>query len=249
MNIAMGLEDVEVKPHVKEIFTRFDALDIGAGEVALVHGGLASQNVTLDPETSEVLGIYGFEDIACVDRHRAFKHLPSYPALFQTPSRYCWRTYFNPKADVSARDVPGSSGFKEAVDGVKFTARRSSPTVSPPFFRYAYQLLFIPEFFAQHVCISYMEVLGISGLGGPESIARRYNRKAAWVGIMGLALIGGLAAAVQLGTGPRRCLASCDAGWRHTLCSTTIQNCKGPCSIPNSIALAWVRSRGHCSMP
>jgi hypothetical protein len=31
---------------------------------------------------------------------------------------------------VSARDVPGSSGFKEAVDGVKFTALRSSPTVS-----------------------------------------------------------------------------------------------------------------------
>jgi aminoglycoside phosphotransferase (APT) family kinase protein len=83
MNIAMGLEDVELKPHVKETFARFDALDIGAGEVALVHGGLASQNVTLDPETSEVLGIYDFEDIACVDRHRAFKHLPSYQALFQ----------------------------------------------------------------------------------------------------------------------------------------------------------------------
>jgi hypothetical protein len=31
---------------------------------------------------------------------------------------------------VFARDVPGSSGFKEAVDGVKFTALRSSPTVS-----------------------------------------------------------------------------------------------------------------------
>jgi hypothetical protein len=31
---------------------------------------------------------------------------------------------------VSARDVPGSSGFKEAVDEVKFPALRSSPTVS-----------------------------------------------------------------------------------------------------------------------
>jgi hypothetical protein len=36
-------------------------------------------------------------------------------------ARYCWRTHFNPKADVSACDVPGSSGFKEVVDGVKFT--------------------------------------------------------------------------------------------------------------------------------
>jgi hypothetical protein len=43
---------------------------------------------------------------------------------------YCWRTHFNPKADVSTRDVPGSSRFKEAVDGVKFTALWSSPTVS-----------------------------------------------------------------------------------------------------------------------
>jgi hypothetical protein len=46
---------------------------------------------------------------------------------------YCWRIHFDPKADVSARDVPGSSGFKEAVDGVKFTALRSSPTVSVRF--------------------------------------------------------------------------------------------------------------------
>lgn len=44
--------------------------------------------------------------------------------------RYCWRTHFNSQADVSTRDVPGSSRFKEAVDGVKFTAFRSSPTVS-----------------------------------------------------------------------------------------------------------------------
>jgi hypothetical protein len=43
---------------------------------------------------------------------------------------YCWRTHVNSQADVSARDVPGSSGFKEAVGGVKFTAFRSSPTVS-----------------------------------------------------------------------------------------------------------------------
>jgi hypothetical protein len=42
-------------------------------------------------------------------------------------------THFNPKADVSARDVPGSSGFKEAVDGVRFTALRSSPTISRSF--------------------------------------------------------------------------------------------------------------------
>jgi hypothetical protein len=48
---------------------------------------------------------------------------------------YCWRIHFDPKADVSARDVPGSSGFKEAVDGVKFTALRSSPTVSERFMR------------------------------------------------------------------------------------------------------------------
>jgi hypothetical protein len=45
---------------------------------------------------------------------------------------------------------------------------------------------------------------------------------------MGLALIGGLAAAVQVGPGPRRCLASCYEDWRHALCSTAIQSCEGP---------------------
>jgi hypothetical protein len=38
---------------------------------------------------------------------------------------------------VSTRDVPGSSRFKEAVDGVKFTAFRSSPTVSEGYMRHS----------------------------------------------------------------------------------------------------------------
>jgi aminoglycoside phosphotransferase (APT) family kinase protein len=83
MNMAMGFEDVALQSQVKEIFARFDALAIGADELVLVHGDVASQNMAFEPETSEVLGIYDFEDIACVDRHWDFKYLHSYPALFQ----------------------------------------------------------------------------------------------------------------------------------------------------------------------
>jgi aminoglycoside phosphotransferase len=82
-HLAMGIEDATLKAQVREIFARFDALEIGTGEVVLVHGDLASQNVAFAPETSEVLGIYDFEDIACVDRHWDFKYVHAYPALFQ----------------------------------------------------------------------------------------------------------------------------------------------------------------------
>jgi aminoglycoside phosphotransferase len=82
-NMAMGIEDATLKGQVREIFARFDALEIGVGEVVLVHGDLASQNVAFAPETSEVIGIYDFEDMACVDRHWDFKYVHSYPALFQ----------------------------------------------------------------------------------------------------------------------------------------------------------------------
>jgi aminoglycoside phosphotransferase (APT) family kinase protein len=81
--LTRGLEDATLKAQVREIFARFDALDIGAGEVVLVHGDLASQNVAFAPETSEVLGLYDFEDMACINRHWDFKYIHSYPAVFQ----------------------------------------------------------------------------------------------------------------------------------------------------------------------
>jgi Ser/Thr protein kinase RdoA (MazF antagonist) len=81
--LAKGIEDGALRAQVMQTFARFDALDIGAGEVVLVHGDLGSQNVAFEPETSEVLGIYDFEDMACVDRHWDLKYLHSYPALFR----------------------------------------------------------------------------------------------------------------------------------------------------------------------
>lgn len=76
-NMAMGIEDAALRAQVREVFARFDALEIGASEVVLVHGDLGSQNVAFEPETSEVLGIYDFEDMACVDRYWDFKYLHS----------------------------------------------------------------------------------------------------------------------------------------------------------------------------
>jgi aminoglycoside phosphotransferase (APT) family kinase protein len=82
-DLTRGFDDATLQAQVREIFARFDALDIGAGEVVLVHGDLASQNVAFAPETSEVLGLYDFADMACVDRHWDFKYIHSYPAVFQ----------------------------------------------------------------------------------------------------------------------------------------------------------------------
>jgi aminoglycoside phosphotransferase (APT) family kinase protein len=82
-HLARGIEDATLQAQVREIFARFDALEIEAGEVVLVHGDVASQNVAFAPETSEVLGLYDFADVACVDRHWDFKYLPSYPVVFQ----------------------------------------------------------------------------------------------------------------------------------------------------------------------
>jgi Phosphotransferase enzyme family len=50
-HLARGLADATLQAQVREIFARFAALAIGAGEVVLVHGDLASQNVAFAPET------------------------------------------------------------------------------------------------------------------------------------------------------------------------------------------------------
>jgi hypothetical protein len=80
---AGGIEDATLTAQVREVLARFDALDVGASEVVLVHGDLGSQNLAFAPETSEVLGLYDFEDMACVDRHWDFKYVHSYPAAFR----------------------------------------------------------------------------------------------------------------------------------------------------------------------
>jgi aminoglycoside phosphotransferase (APT) family kinase protein len=82
-NLAIGIDDDALKAQVERIFARVDALEIGEGEVVLVHGDLGSHNVAFEPETFEVLGVYDFDAIACVDRHWDFKYVHSYPTPFR----------------------------------------------------------------------------------------------------------------------------------------------------------------------
>ena len=82
-NMAIGIDDAALTAQVQEVFERFDALEIGDDEVVLVHGDLGSHNVAFEPETSEVLGVYDFDTVACVDRHWDFKYLHSYTLPFR----------------------------------------------------------------------------------------------------------------------------------------------------------------------
>ena len=83
VNMAIGIDDAALQAQVQEVLARFDALEIGDDEVVLVHGDLGSHNVAFAPETSEVLGVYDFDAIACVDRHWDFKYLHSYTPPFR----------------------------------------------------------------------------------------------------------------------------------------------------------------------
>ncbi len=83
VSLAIGIDDDALKAQVAQIFARFDALELEEGEVVLVHGDLGSHNVAFEAETSEVLGVYDFDAVACVDRHWDFKYLHSYPAPFR----------------------------------------------------------------------------------------------------------------------------------------------------------------------
>jgi aminoglycoside phosphotransferase (APT) family kinase protein len=94
VNMAIGIDATALKAQVQEVFARFDALEIGDDEVVLVHGDLGSHNVAFEPETSEVLGVYDFDAIACVDRHWDFKYLHSYTPSFRQEvlEAYCRHT-------------------------------------------------------------------------------------------------------------------------------------------------------------
>jgi aminoglycoside phosphotransferase (APT) family kinase protein len=83
VNVAIGIDDTVLQAQVQEIFARFDALEIRDNEVVLVHGDLGSHNVAFAPATSEVLGVYDFDAIACVDRHWDCKYLHSYTPPFR----------------------------------------------------------------------------------------------------------------------------------------------------------------------
>src|SRR5215831_11715968 len=83
VNVVVGIDDAALQAQVQEVFARFEALEIGDDEVVLVHGDLGSHNVAFEPETSEVLGIYDFDAIACVNRHWDFKYLHSYTPPFR----------------------------------------------------------------------------------------------------------------------------------------------------------------------
>ena len=93
VNMVIGIDDAALQAQVQEVCERFDALEVGDDEVVLVHGDLGSHNVAFEPETSEVLGVYDFDTIACVDRHWDFKYLHSYTPPFRQAVLEAYRSH------------------------------------------------------------------------------------------------------------------------------------------------------------
>jgi hypothetical protein len=53
----------------------YDRIEVAADDRGLVHGDLGLHNIVTDPETTEVCGVFDYDDAAWADRHHDFRYL------------------------------------------------------------------------------------------------------------------------------------------------------------------------------
>jgi hypothetical protein len=69
------IDDYGLLAEIDQTLTAYDAVTVATEDGALVHGDLGLHNIAVDPETSEVRGVFDYVGASWSDRHHDFRYL------------------------------------------------------------------------------------------------------------------------------------------------------------------------------
>jgi hypothetical protein len=73
--LSRVIDDRGLLAAIDNVLDAYDRTEIAAADRVLVHGDLGLHNVATDPQTSELCGVFDYDDAAWADRHHDFRYL------------------------------------------------------------------------------------------------------------------------------------------------------------------------------
>jgi aminoglycoside phosphotransferase (APT) family kinase protein len=74
-NLPEVIDDCGLLSDIDRVLDAYDAVAVDADDRVLVHGDLGLHNVAVDPQTTEVRGVFDYDEAAWADRHCDFRYL------------------------------------------------------------------------------------------------------------------------------------------------------------------------------
>jgi hypothetical protein len=69
------IDDRGLLADIDDVLDAYDRTVVAADDRVLVHGDLGLHNIATDPQTTEVSGVFDYDDAAWADRHHDFRYL------------------------------------------------------------------------------------------------------------------------------------------------------------------------------
>lgn len=84
------VDDARLVSRLDEVFHAYEEVIVQADDNVLIHGDLGLHNISVDPVTAEVRGVFDYDGAAWADRHHDFRYLIfSFDARRGTGGRTC----------------------------------------------------------------------------------------------------------------------------------------------------------------
>lgn len=74
-NLPEVIDDRGLLAEIDRVLDAYDAVGVAADDRVLVHGDLGLHNLAVDPQTTEVRGVFDYGEAAWADRHHDFRYL------------------------------------------------------------------------------------------------------------------------------------------------------------------------------
>jgi len=74
-NLPEVIDDGGLLADIDRVLDAYDAVAVAANDRVLVHGDLGLHNLAVDPATTEVRGVFDYNEASCADRHYDFRYL------------------------------------------------------------------------------------------------------------------------------------------------------------------------------
>jgi hypothetical protein len=74
-SLPQVIDDHGLLADIDRVLDAYDAVAVAPEDEVLVHGDLGLHNIAVDPETSDVRGVFDYDEAAWADRHYDFRYL------------------------------------------------------------------------------------------------------------------------------------------------------------------------------